>query len=368
MWNLTICSYNIMIPVPEPLRLNGQLVRARLIPKAILEMEKKYEHGIDVICFQELIPDEHLNIVCDQMAKYGWKYRTKPIKESYATGNFKLVSGGVIICSKYPILTQFCSVFDTDCESADCAASKGISYARILKGRNVVNIFGTHFQAWDTPKGRLIRTQQAQHCKKFISSLNIPFDEPVVMLGDFNIDLYTKRLQIQQLLDIVELDLCKIVEKSHLFTSDPKTNSLMGNDETIMYATDLYPKGCYEDYINSLRCPCCPQEWLDYITYSNKHLKPKHAEMKVEVLKSALPFTTKMNITTEREISDLSDHYPLVGCLSWSKECDFKHRNIECNIMTSEHGWISVIVVLSGILIVILFILIIIYCLNKSYG
>ena len=351
MWTFNLCTYNIMITVIEPIRHNGQRTRVSLLPSAILEMSESVREGIDVITFQELIPLEYRNILLNELALLGWKYHSADLSPDIMAGQLKAASGGVVIVSRHPIIAQHNSIFDTDCQGADCAACKGIVYCRVLlPDDNVVNVFSTHFQAWDTQKAHEIRRQQAQQCTDFIQSLHLPEDEAVVFSGDCNIDFYNNTTEITSLMGSMGLVLVKHDEKTHPFTSDPKTNKMMGNDETSMYATDLYPDGCYEEYIDTMSCPCCPREWLDYIAYSSQHLKPKYSMAKVYMMKTPTAFKMKLNVTTEREINDLSDHYPLIGTFTWSQPTPFKRRRIKCDMVKSSNTW-WVLVVLGVIII-----------------
>ena len=346
-WNFNLCTYNIMVPVPEPIRHNGQRKRISLLPEAIRTMSATTRQGIDVITFQELIPLEYRNTLLNELTALGWKYHSEPLVTTLLSGHMKAVNGGVVIVSRHPIIAQFHSVFETECQSADCASCKGAVYSRILlPNENVINVFSTHFQAWDTAKAREIRRQQAAQCLKFIQSLHIPSDEALVFSGDFNIDFYTNTTEILTLMSSMGLEMVKRAEDSHPFTSDPRTNAMMGNDETTMYATEKYPHGCYEEYLQTLSCPCCPCEWLDYIAYSTEHLKPKRAEVRVYLMKTPVPFTMKLNITTERQISDLSDHYPLISQFTWSKSTPFKRRVITCDMYASYHPWWVITVLL----------------------
>jgi endonuclease/exonuclease/phosphatase family metal-dependent hydrolase len=362
MWSLNVASYNIMLPVSEPIRLNGQKKRLKLIPKNLKKMNDSVKNGIDIICFQELIPPKYRKELLADIGVKGWKYHTKALNTSYSSGKIKLASGGVVICSKYPIIKEYQSVFDTECTSSDCMASKGIVYARILlPDNNIVNVFSSHFQAWDLPDTRIIRSQQMKQCKDFIDSLHLQDDEPVLFMGDLNIDFYSKQNEVKQLLQMLQIELFNLNENSHPFSSDPKTNSLMGNDETLMYATELYPKGCYDDYMKTLSCPCCPRELLDYIAFSTDHLKPKQTNMYVYKMKNDTGISMQLNMTTKRTIFDLSDHYPLIGEITFRKKSNFKNRVVLMNEKSEKK-----IGFLFGILFLILIVFIIVFIFSSK--
>jgi len=329
-WNLKICTYNVMLTAPVPFRCNGQYERAKRIPNTLVN----WDPTIDVFVFVELMNPSTRRIVLDQMTILGWSHHSYSLRKNPFFGPLKLTNGGVVIVSRYPILYQKNHIFDQTCEGYDCHACKGAVFCRIQKEANIFNILGTHFQAWDTPGARIIRLQQAQQCYDLIDSINIPSDEPVILAGDLNIDFYSRRSEVSVLCDRLKIRLLERQKNSHEFTSDPSTNQLMGNDEDIMYATDVYPDGCYKEYMETMFCPCCPREWLDYIGYSHEHLIPDWSEMYVGLLKTDTSFLANVNITSKRQLVDLSDHYPLIGLFRFDVGSAFSGRQI----CTTHHG------------------------------
>lgn len=361
-WGLNICTYNVMLTVPEPIRFNGQIKRANLIPERLADLSMNKD--LDVVVFVELISPNTRYIVIEKMKKLGWPYVSEPISANAFFSSLKVVSGGVIIMSKHPIIYQYNHVFEDACEGYDCIACKGVVFCRIKKGDNVFNIVSTHFQAWDTPEAQNIRQLQAETCAKVIRSMNIQNDEPVILAGDLNIDFYTRQPEIQKLCSTMDIKLLDRKEESYEFSSDPSTNKLMGNDEDIMYATKKYPKGCYSEYMETMSCPCCPQEWLDYIAYSTVHLKPSFSEMYVYKIKAHKKFRMKYNLTTERVIDDLSDHYPVIGTFIFDEESPFDHRVIVSSLPEQKvvsETWYTVFTVLTITTLIIVIVVIIVY-------
>ena len=324
MWSLNVCTYNVMTPVLEPLRFNGQWDRLRRIPPALLKLHQQTPGGLDVLVLQELIPGQYRRFLLAKLAELGWNYSTQPLQAGLWSS--KLVSGGVLICSRHPLLAQKQRVFTSNCASTDCLASKGVVYAQILSPtNNIVNVFATHFQAWASPEGVFIRQAQAEECRSFIHSLNLHPEEAVLFAGDLNLDYYTKRSELSDLERRLRVEFVPLHTDSYPFSSDPNTNAMMGNDDASMYSTRLYPNGCYDAYIATQKCPCCPQELLDYVGYSTQHLLPVHCSASVVLLKTA-EFNMKLNLTTERQLSDLSDHYPVVGTFHWNSPSEY-HLN-----------------------------------------
>jgi len=361
MWDFTCVTYNIMIPVIEPIRNNGQRRRISLLPTALYNMDKGIEKGIDVVCLQELIVPEYRSTMLKEMAMFGWKHFSNPLNTTYRSGQIKLASGGVVICSKHPILTQHQCVFETDCEAEDCAASKGVVYCRILlPDKNIVNVFSTHFQAWHSQKARNIRYQQALQTADFIKSMNIPDDEALVFCGDANIDVYTRQSEIRQLMNTIGMELTPLDDDSHPFSSDPATNTMVGNDSPGMYSTVEYPNGCYSEYIETGVCMCCPQELLDIFAYSVVHQPAYRASSRVHMIKTDEPFVMNFNIKTRKELHDLSDHYPLIGQFQWKNACPFQNRDIKCGMkpFSNRMQWIFITIVIIICVAVLLFFII----------
>ena len=319
MWTFNVCTYNVMTPVLEPLRFNGQMERLGRIPLALAQLHQATQGGLDVVVFQELIPGKYRRFLLSKLTELGWCFHSSPLQNVQFLST-KMVSGGVIICSRFPILAEKQHVFTTECCGTDCLASKGVVYTQILGPQNnVVNVVATHFQAWATPEGVRIRRAQSEQCLRFIKSLNIPPTQPVIVVGDFNLDYYAQRKEVMNLEKHLQVKFISLHPDSHPFSSDPSTNAIVGNDDASMYSTRLYPHGCYDTFMTTLACPCCPQELLDYVGYSTNHLSPSSCSCSVVILKTE-PFLMKMNMTTEREVADLSDHYPLVGTFQWVEE------------------------------------------------
>jgi endonuclease/exonuclease/phosphatase family metal-dependent hydrolase len=317
MWTINVCTYNIMTPVTQPLRYNGQMERLTLIPEALHDLHQNTPGGLDVLIIQELIPSKYHRFLKKKLALLGWTYCSHPLYSSVFSS--KLVGGGVVIFSRHPILDQKQKVFECACTSTDCLASKGVVYCKVqLPSGNAVSVVATHFQAWATQTGAAVRREQAEECRSFIDSLGLQPSEAVLFAGDLNTDYYTQQPELAQISKALGVQLLSLDADSHPFTSDPNTNAMVGNDDAEMYSTRLYPSGCYEAYMQTLRCPCCPQELLDYMGFSLCHQHPVSTHCQVVMLKTPQPIGIKLNVTTERMVSDLSDHYPLVGTFQWS--------------------------------------------------
>lgn len=352
MWSLNVCTYNIMTPVLEPLRYNGQMERLQRIGSALHQLHQRTVGGLDVIILQELIPGQYRRYLLSRLAEMGWSHVSDSLRGNLLSTKF--VSGGVVVCSRRPILAHHQLVFSTECASTDCLANKGIVYCRVQgPHNNVVNVFATHLQAWSTRDGTRIRRAQTEQCAAFMASLDLHPSEAVLFAGDLNVDYYTQPVEVERMSRQLGVAFLPLSASSHLFSSDPNTNSMVGNDDAAMYSTRLYPHGCYGTYLETLTCPCCPQELLDYIGYSELHLRPATWQCAVVSLKVE-PFVMKLNMTTERQMTDLSDHYPVIANLAWSSPSI--DRGLPPGLVPgsrSGHGSVSLAVLLMFLLLVV---------------
>lgn len=304
MTSLNVLSYNLMLPVRKPIRIYGQEQRSDRVHEAISLLDEEFE--VDVVMVNELIPTIYRNTVENRMKEKGFPYHSKPIQDK-AT-----VDGGVIVFSKYPIIHQDFELYGSHCAGSDCFAAKGIVYVQVSKDNQVFHMFGTHLQAWTDPDSRAARKEQIRIMHRFMSHQSIPKNEAVLLIGDINVDYFLQSDQLKHLMKLTELEMPEIEEESHAFTVDPLQNVLVGNDDPSQYRTSDYPQGCLSEYLETLVCPCCPEEWIDYVFYSKKHLQPIKSRIRSIPLKVE-PF--KMEIARGQEIQsqDISDHFPVLA-------------------------------------------------------
>jgi endonuclease/exonuclease/phosphatase family metal-dependent hydrolase len=304
-------SYNVMAPVAEPFRCTGQVQRMKQVAKTIVEQIDPVAF-VDFVLVQESIVTSQHAVLRQGMRNAGFVHETKQLVGSLR--NLKLVQGGLVLFSRHPIMHEEQMVFDGMCAQEDCMASKGCVYVSIKKNGQQFHVFGVHLQAWETPKSRAVRRGQMKRVKKFIDAQKIQSEDPVILLGDFNVDMYSQRRQMQALQDQTNCSILKRHPDTHPFSSDPLTNQLMGVDDDMAYSSDAYPGGCYKDYLRTLHCNCCPQEWLDYALVSKDHASIDQGAswMRIIPVKVA-PFVVNLTLTIQREITDISDHYPLLA-------------------------------------------------------
>ncbi len=229
---------------------------------------RDYMKNYDVIVFQELFDPILTAHFIDHLSK-DYPYITD-IPWTFG----KLLTGGSFIASRWPIEAQDAVVYDA-CRTDGCLASKGINYAKIRKGSNAYHVFGTHTHAYATSDDVNIRFRQLNQLKRYIDDKNIPYNEPVIMAGDFNVD----KLNYEQ----EHVDFLELMEATEPEATGTYPYSYAGPAN--IYAEDQY------------------KEYLDYVLYSNNHLAP---------------YDSNNQLVTPRSISskhwgtwDLSDHYPV---------------------------------------------------------
>ena len=187
-------SYNIW---DRPLTIihDGQRERTCHIPYWIRE----HIPDIDVITFQEAFnggcwPGARFYTL---FAELGLPYHSDKLKKSP-----RLMNGGTIIFSRWPIEIQDSTVFSARrLMSGDYFAAKGANYIKINKtveGRSKhYHIMTGHLQSGRGDDNDKIRNKQARQWKEFIDGLEIPEYEPVILTGDINIDYWTQRDHLQ---------------------------------------------------------------------------------------------------------------------------------------------------------------------------
>lgn len=364
---LCILFWNIMMTVLPILKQFGQSERIKRIKQAILDLQG--EKQFDIIVFAELIPKYYIDFMKKEMSEIGFIYSSKELQESIG------LTGGVVIFSRYPIISQKNQTFGDACLGADCFASKGVAYVKIEKNKKIYNIFATHMQAWSDISAQIIKDQQVQIAKTFIEEQNISINEPVIFCGDFNHDYYTEFDQFRHLLYQLHLEDNNIhPQESHLFTLDAENNVMYGIDDIDSYKSEKWPNGCADIYFSTLKCVCCPPVWNDYFTFSKKHQKPIDNWMKSIVYKTKEPFDMILKPGLKIKSQDISDHFPLIGYFQFDNKIEktmarttttVKNKN---KISTNTHKvGVFLIILFTVIILFIAFILLLVFYIRRKY-
>jgi hypothetical protein len=180
-------------------------------------------------------------------------------------------------------------------------------------------------QAWPTQTGVEVRRKQVDILASFMKNMAIPEREPVLLCGDLNMDLYANNADLKHLLFALDMDMPTISGHSNPYTVDPTLNILVGSDDPSAYTSPEFPKGCVAEYLQTLKCPCCPSEWLDYVLFSKKGLQPVESRLTAiaaKVERFAMPF---VQARLQVESQDVSDHFPVIADFTF--EYNWQHAD-----------------------------------------
>lgn len=333
-----------MLSVPEPIRFNGQKCRSEILPDIINRICEDID--LDIIVFTEFVNNKYTRYVSKKIHEHGWIYRS-----GYTRG-YSPLGDSVHIFSRYPILETKCKHVNFDCGSYDCFVNKGFVFVKILKNDQIVNLIGLHLQAGNTNIDTSIRKKQLISLNMFISNIKTNKEEPLIITGDFNIDLNTDRKTITDIcknLNIVDLT------GKNQFTINPDNNTLVGNDDPDFYISEEYPYGCYDKYIKTSHCECCPRQLLDFSLYCEYNKSPIECDMFVKIL-NVENLEIQYNLTTVKQTNSISDHHPIITRFLYSS--NEKKRNIKYNrdkTHTKSNSYLYIFLVFSTLFILILF-------------
>ena len=131
------------------------------------------------------------------------------------------MASGTRIVSRWPFELEGAHIYSA-CNGIQCAATRGVIYARINKLGKTYHVFGTHTQSSDDDANRNARKAQLQEMGDYIAGLKLPADEPVIMAGDFNVNkigLPEDRDYMESVLSAYEPE-----NKGHNLSYDSNTN------------------------------------------------------------------------------------------------------------------------------------------------
>ncbi len=115
---LKVLTYNLFMRAPTFFFWNRQGRRARLLPDQL--------HGYDVIVLQEAFSNIHRRMILQALERE-YPYQTRILGRDR---RFRQ-DGGVVIISRWPIMSEDQRLFGKRCAGFDCWAQKGCVYARI---------------------------------------------------------------------------------------------------------------------------------------------------------------------------------------------------------------------------------------------
>ncbi|OGO93569.1 MAG: hypothetical protein A3F10_05975 [Coxiella sp. RIFCSPHIGHO2_12_FULL_42_15] len=180
--HLTILSYNMQL-WPFYGWVGGMMMNRP--NERIKEIANKTQN-YDVVVAGELM-DRDLRNRFSELMRAPYPYQYGPIDTS-AT-----LSGGVMIYSHWPIEKQYQQSFNA-CHGIDCSAAKGFLVVSINKNGKRYHILGSHTQADEGTNpdslaaDRAARDAQLQELAVALRQQNIPVGDPVILVGDLNVD------------------------------------------------------------------------------------------------------------------------------------------------------------------------------------
>jgi len=351
---------NVFAAVPSPIRFTGQRERLSRLPDAIHDACA----DLDVLCILEAVdPAFCTDFVGTMRDKHRWVGGiTRPALQQRrmlaaattttatpaTTAPPTLMCGGIYIMSRqWPIVEQQSIQFRDACGS-DALIAKGAVYAKLqlqqqsIGGRSIssissssrsssggggmvmlptMHIICTHLQAWTTAETIAVRRRQIAQIAAFIDSLDIASDQPLLLLGDLNIDMHGSSGTVGELRDALaalQMTMPELDADSPQF-SISNQNSLYGLDSIESYTSPQWPDGCKSHYERHHQCPCCPNQWVDYCLISARHLQPvQTARSRAIPLYSRQPFRMRVGLLRWRNnVRDVTDHSLVVTTLSF---------------------------------------------------
>ncbi|EFP98563.1 sphingomyelin phosphodiesterase [Vibrio caribbeanicus] len=208
-------------------------------------------------------------------------------------------SGGVMVLSRYPILSKSQHIFSSFC-AEDGLAAKGFIHVRIKKDWKIYNVIATHTQAdpsvFSCSNANQTRLAQLAEINDYIDRKITDKSEYVYILGDMNIDKYDSSTYAKML---TSLHAPEPVYRGMRYSWDYEKNSL------------AFAYNYRSSYVQNH----APQ-LLDHVLYDNRYAKPRYWNNVIldPVAKQRVEVTVNIMGNKDRyHYPDLSDHFPSIG-------------------------------------------------------
>ncbi|KAL4162561.1 hypothetical protein PRNP1_003097 [Phytophthora ramorum] len=251
------------------------------------------------------------DILLDKMSEAGYFFFSPTVghKRMNKSNMRKLLNGGVLLASKYPILSVRVKLFEGACAGADKLADKGVLYCKILKDGLLVHVFSTHLQAWNDPLSRTMRKMQMDMVANFMRAMDIDeVNDTVLFVGDLNVNYWLNKTnqEYDEMLNIFEA-------KDPSVARPRKLGNASDSDKKESAAEFKHlRKYSFDPRVNALAADGLSTdgslELLDYILYSRTHRQPKTATSWVQPLTTVSPWKWR-----NQSQYNLSDHFPVVS-------------------------------------------------------
>ncbi len=288
---INLLQYNIQQRPFYSTVKTGSIDSARLTQYKMPDAINTFDPNIDVVTINEAFAKSIRPKLIENMRKNGFLYFTQVLglKASKTFG----WSGGVMIFSKYPIIKTKEYIYKNSSDD-DKDAAKGVLYVQINKKGKKYNIFATHTNASYTftgksrlpmnDEGRIARRKQFVELKQFINEQRIPNNQPVIIVGDLNVDQISEQNKPNSEYSYMlkTLQAAHPTQGWHPYSLDKKSNEYVDPNDG-------------------------PQQRLDYGLYSKAHQKPSKSSNNIICLK-----VSGKNVCQKRgKAQEISDHYPL---------------------------------------------------------
>lgn len=269
----------------------------------------------DVWVFTECFDHRARAILLDKLKAAGYFYLSPTVghKRLKRENMRKVLNGGVVLASKYPIVTVRIKLFKEACLGADKLADKGVLYCKILKDGLPVHIFSTHLQAWSDPLSRAMRRTQMVMIAEFMRSMGIDeVNDPVLFVGDLNVNYWLNKTdqEYDEMLEIFNASDPSIVitqrnpSLSHHFQQKQKLDLKLGRQFS------------FDPRLNALAADGLSTdgslELLDFVLYSKAHRQPSEAKSWIVPLTTSTPWNWR-----KQPQYNLSDHFPVVSSFTF---------------------------------------------------
>ncbi|GLD97853.1 hypothetical protein PINS_up006550 [Pythium insidiosum] len=273
----------------------------------------------DIWVFTECFDHRARRFLLDGLKTAGYYFDSPTVghKQRGPDGRYldKLLNGGVVLASRYPILSVRVQLFKELSAGSDKFADKGVLYCQIVKNGLLVHVFATHLQAWNDPPSRKARRGQLEMVAAFMRRMNIDATrDAVIFTGDFNVDfwLHEKNGEYDEMLDILCANDPSIIRKRfhgrQIDSSEPSVPAPLSDIDDAKRLT----RHSFDGRLNPLASDGLSSdgslELLDYVLVSRAHRQPLQAKSWVQPMTSATPWYLK-----GQPQYHLSDHFPVIS-------------------------------------------------------
>ncbi|TYZ58017.1 hypothetical protein PybrP1_012833 [[Pythium] brassicae (nom. inval.)] len=300
--------------------------RARLIAEVL--------PPCDVWVFTECFDHRARALLLDKLKAAGYFYASPTVghKRLKRENMRKVLNGGVVLASKYPIVTVRIKLFKEACLGADKLADKGVLYCKILKDGLPVHVFATHLQAWSDPASRAMRRTQMRMIADFQRAVGgiDPVNDPVLIVGDLNVNFWLNKTdhEYDEMLTLLNArDPAVVASHTRRATAVAGDASAGGDDDDAAssgHSGELARAGdpklarqfSFDPRLNALAADGLSTdgslELLDFVLLSKSHRQPSSAQSWVVPLTTSTPWKWR-----KLPQFNLSDHYPVVSSFTF---------------------------------------------------